>query len=188
MSSQSRVSKSLRSIGRLMGLVRPHTYKTTKNISGLSLNNVSMIKPNDIKFKNINVNSITNKNIKKRFERLRGLKSMGLGHRIPKKTLNHMNRENRIKISLNPIYENSSQSRHSSKSNQSQQTKRLQKRLNNLHGPISIETLQKRLNALNGPPATLEQLQKRLDTLRGIPSKIMTLEQFDKRLKKLENN
>jgi hypothetical protein len=165
-----------------MGLVRPHTYKTTKNISGLSLNNVSMIKPNDIKFKNINVNSITNKNIKKRFERLRGLKSMGLGHRIPKKTLNHMNRENRISRSLNPIYENSSHS------NQSQQTKRLQKRLNNLHGPISIENLQKRLNALNGPPATLEQLQKRLDALRGIPSKIMTLEQFDKRLKKLENN
>ena len=45
MSSQSRISKSLRTIGRSMGLVQPHKYKTIKNINGLSANNISKIKP-----------------------------------------------------------------------------------------------------------------------------------------------
>jgi len=149
--SQSQLSKTLRSIGRSVGLVENHKYKTIKNINELTLNNVSKIKPNDIKFKSINSAKITNPQIKKRFERLLALKLMGLGHRSPKKTLKSMNEENNISLaprSLTRYEDNSNKMRNSSKL-RNLQIKSLEKRLKNLHGPIiTPEEFEARLKKL----------------------------------------
>lgn len=193
MTSQSRLSKSLRSI-RSLGRTR-HKYTSNNNFANLSVNAVRDIKPNDIQFKHIHIERLP-KNIQHTVKKLKTFKEIGLGY----KSHGNFLRKKENSRSVNPIRENTNYSRKvsrpqsrmpESRNNGSRNIEhKLQKRLNNLHGHPTLEKLQKRLDALRGIPnkiPTVAEFQKRLDALHGTKS-MNSLKDLEKRLKKLENN
>ena len=177
MSSQSRLSKSVRSIGRSIGSMSRHKYTSNNNFANLTVNNVRDIKPNDIKFKNIHIERLP-KQIRPTIIKLQSLKQRGVGHISHGKSLRSINKYNRTvrkyetmnptKLSL--ILENGSRTNHSrGLENRVPTLAELQQRRRKLNGPTAtLQELQQRRSKLNGPTATLQELQQRRRNLNKV--------------------
>lgn len=166
--SQSRISKSLRSISSF-GRTN-HKYTSDNNFMNLSLNQVRDIKPNDIKFKNIHIERLP-KNIRSTITRLQSLKELGLGHISYGKSLRSLNKDKKNARKTVKQFENNlglsrNHEKHSPKV--AERLAELQKRRSILNGPVAtLAELQKRRSNLNGPLATLSELQKRRRNLNN---------------------
>ena len=154
--SRSRIGKMSRSIGRSIGLMPHHKYRSIKNLPK-NVNELSNIKPNEIKFSSIQLSPGNSR--KSVFNQLHRLKNRGIGSISYKRGIKSANKSARMRMS--PLYEN--------ESNFNSKITNLETRLKKLKGSTPTEKeLKKRYEEVFGKTMNIDEFKRRLNHLHGL--------------------